>query len=399
MKILITGAKGFVGKNLTEALKNIKDGKNRTRPGLSVEELYLYDTDSAPESLAAYCADCDFVFHFAGVNRPRDTSEFFVDNVGFTEHLLTLLQVRGNTCPVMFASSIQASLEGRFAGSAYGESKIAAERLLFAHAKATGARALVFRLPNLFGKWSRPDYNSVIATFCYRIARGIPITVNDPDVMLDLLYIDDLIATLFDALEGRVTRCDWDGLPAIPSAEGAYCFAPGAHTARLGNIAEMLRGFARLPETLCVPELTEGSLQKQLYSTYLSFLPPEQAAFPLTVRADARGSFTELLKTVSGGQFSVNVSNPGITKGQHWHDSKWELFIVVSGEALIRQRAVGADEVFEHRVSGSAPTAVRMLPGYTHSIINLSPTENLITLMWANEPFDPARPDTFSEPV
>ena len=399
MKILITGAKGFLGKNLTEALKNIRDGKNRTRPELRVEEIYCYDTDSDPAALEQWCADCDFVFHLAGVNRPKDAGEFATGNAGFTEQLLTLLREKGNACPVMLSSSIQASQEGRFAGSPYGASKAEAERLVFAHAAATGATALVFRLPNLFGKWSRPNYNSVVATFCYRLARGEDIEIHDPDVRLELLYVDDLVATLLDALEGRVQRCDWDGLTAVPSPEGVYCFAPGTHEIRLGELAETLRSFTRLPQTLTVPELAEGSLTKKLYSTYLSFIPPEQAAFPLTVRADARGSFTELLKTVTGGQFSVNISNPGVTKGQHWHDSKWELFIVVAGEALIRQRVIGAEEVYEYRVSGKAPTAVPMLPGYTHSIENLSPTEPLITLMWANERFDPAHPDTFAEPV
>ena len=393
MKILITGANGFLGRNLTEALKNIRDGKNRTRPGLRVDALYTFDVGVGDETLSAYCKDCDFVFHLAGVNRPQNDAEFKTGNADLTARLLTLLRSHGNACPVMLSSSIQASLEGRYAGSKYGESKAEAERLVFAHEAETGAKALVYRLPNLFGKWSRPDYNSVIATFCHRLSRGMEITVNDPDVRLDLLYVDDLVGILLDALEGRVVRGE-------PDAAGrVYCVAPGAHTVRLGDIAETLRGFTLLPQTITVPPLPDGSFEKKLYSTYLSFLPPAQAAFPLQVHADARGSFTELLKTEACGQFSVNVSNPGITKGQHWHDSKWELFIVVSGQALIRQRSVTGTEVAEYRVSGDEPTAVRMLPGYTHSIENLSQTEKLITLMWANERFDPARPDTFSEPV
>ncbi len=399
MKLLITGAKGFLGRNLTEALNNIRDGKNRTRPGLSIEELYLYDADTDPALLPGFCADCDFVFHLAGVNRPKEEGEFTAGNVGFTERLLSTLRAQGNACPVMLSSSIQASLTGRYAGSVYGESKAEAERLVFAHAQATGAKVFVFRLPNLFGKWSRPDYNSVVATFCYRIPRGMPITVSDPDALLTLLYADDLVAALLDLLEGRVLRCRCEGAESVPDEAGRYCFAPGAHTVRLGDLADALRSFDRLPETRTVPELPDGSFQKKLYSTYLSFLPPEQAAYPLEAHEDARGSFTELVRTVSCGQFSVNVSNPGVTKGQHWHDSKWELFIVVSGEALIRQRSVGGEQVYEYRVCGERPTAVRMLPGYTHSIENLSQTEKLITLMWANETFDPSHPDTFALPV
>ena len=399
MKILITGAGGFVGKNLTENLKNIRDGKNRTRPGISVEELYLYDIDSDPALLGTYCSSCDFVFHLAGVNRPKDNSEFAMGNAGFTETLLKTLETAGNKCPVMLSSSIQASLTGRYEGSPYGESKAEAERLVFAHAAKTGAKALVFRLPNLFGKWSRPGYNSVVATFCHKIARNEPITVNDPDAELTLLYIDDLIDTLLDALEGKTIHCEHNGIDAVLTPDGAYCHAPGAHTVKLGELAEMLQFFASGTATPALPDLPEGSFTKKLYSTYLSFLPPEKAAQPLNMHTDPRGSFTEVLRTGSCGQFSVNVSNPGITKGQHWHNSKWEYFIVVSGEGLIKQRRVGGEEVYEYRVSGDTPTAVRMLPGYTHSIENLSQTEKLITLMWANERFDPARPDTFAEPV
>ena len=399
MNILITGAKGFLGKNLSEALKNIRDGKNRTRPELKIDGLYFYDTDSDEETLSEYCRDCDFVFHLAGVNRPKEQEEFFSGNVDLTEKLISFLKIHGNRCPVMLSSSIQASRHGRFAGSVYGESKAWAEKLLFEYAQTSGAQALVYRLPNLFGKWSRPDYNSVIATFCYRLPRGLPITVSDPDVRLELLYVDDLVETLLDALEGRVLRCRCEGAEIIRDGNGPYCYAPGAHTVRLGDIVDLIDTFMKLPQTVSVPALADGSFEKKLYSTYLSFLPPEKASFDLLVHADERGSFTELLKTVTGGQFSVNVSNPGITKGQHWHNSKWELFIVVSGEALIRQRAVGSDEVVEYHVSGEKPEAVCMLPGYTHSITNLSAHEKLITLMWANERFDPSYPDTFYEPV
>ena len=399
MKILITGANGFVGRNLTENLKNIRDGKNHTRPGISIEDLFLYDVGSDPAMLETYCRACDFVFHLAGVNRPKDDAEFAAGNAGFTETLLKTLEAAGNNCPVMLSSSIQASLAGRYAGSPYGESKAEAERLAFSHAAKTGAKALVFRLPNLFGKWSRPGYNSVVATFCHKIARGESVTVNDPDAELTLLYIDDLVDTLLNALEGRITPCEHNGVEPVLTPEGRYCHAPGTHTVKLGELAETLRSFASETDTPALPDLPEGSFVKKLYSTYLSYLPPEKAAQPLIMRCDPRGSFTEILRAGSCGQFSVNVSNPGITKGQHWHNSKWEYFIVVSGEALIKQRAVGGDAVYEYRVSGENPTAVRMLPGYTHSIENLSQTEKLITLMWANERFDPARPDTFAEPV
>lgn len=399
MNILITGAKGFVGKNLTETLKNIRDGKNCTRPCLSIGELYLYDADTDPALLAPYCEKCDFVFHLAGVNRPKNDEEFRTGNVDLTEKLLSLLRKAGNVCPVMISSSIQASLSGRFSESVYGRSKADAERLLFDHEKETGAKALVFRLPNLFGKWSRPDYNSVVATYCYRISRGMPITVSDPEVRLQLLYIDDLVDTLLDALEGRVCRCRPEGADMIPDESGVYCYAAGAHSVRLGEIVDLLNVFAATSETITMPELPKDSFEKKLFSTYLSFLPPEQAAYGFTVHEDERGSFTELIKTINCGQFSVNVSKPGITKGQHWHNSKWEIFIVVSGEALIRQRNIGTQQVYEFRVFGSNPTAVRMLPGYTHSIINLSEDEDLVTLMWANEIFDQNRPDTYFEPV
>ena len=399
MKILVTGANGFVGKNLVENLKNIRDGKNRTRPGIAVDALYTYDVDSDPAALSGYCADCDFVFHLAGVNRPKDVSEFSAGNVDFTARLLSLLREHKNTSPVLMTSSIQATLQGRFAGSPYGESKAAAEALVFEGCRAAGAKALVFRLPNLFGKWGRPGYNSVVATFCWQIARGQPITVNDPNAELELLYIDDLIETFLNALEGKVRRCNYsDGVP-VESPDGAYCFAPGAHKVRLGDIADMLQSFSSGNGAIALPEMPAGSFIKKLYAAYLSYLPSQAAVTAFQPRTDERGSFTELIKTAACGQFSVNVSNPGVTKGQHWHNSKWELFIVVSGQALIRQRAVGTDEVLEFRVSGDEPTAVRMLPGYTHSIENLSKTEKLVTLMWANETFDPLHPDTFAEPV
>lgn len=398
MKILVTGAKGFVGKNLTESLKNLRDGKDRTRSALSVEEVMTYDIDSDPAALAEYSGRCDFVFHLAGVNRPQDPAEFTRGNVGFLQTLLSCLREKGNTCPVMLSSSVQASLQGRYAGSPYGESKAEAERVLLAYARETGARPLIYRLPNLFGKWCRPGYNSAVATFCHQAAHGLPLTVNDPSVQLHLLYIDDLVNGLLDALEGRLRPVP-AGEPFQPENPANYYLAGEAHKVTLGEIAALLGQFAAQPQTLTVPEIPDGSFAKKLYSAYLSYLPAEKAAFPLKKNEDARGSFTELLKTVSGGQFSVNVSNPGVTKGQHWHHSKWEFFIVVSGRALIRQRKVGGDEVLEFRVSGEEPTAVHMLPGYTHSIENLSPTEKLITLMWANECFDPSHPDTFFEPV
>lgn len=398
MKILITGAGGFVGRNLAENLKNIRDGKNRTRPDLAVDGIYLFDKEDTEEALADACKDCDFVFHLAGVNRPKDPAEFS-GNADLTLRLLHALRAAGNTCPVMLSSSVQASLTGRYAGSPYGESKRAAERLLFDYEKETGAPVYVFRLPNLFGKWSRPAYNSVVATFCHNIARGLPVTVNDPAAELDLLYIDDLMETLLDLLQEKAVRCDYDGVTSVFSPAGAFCHAPGAHRVSVGEIEALLRGFAAQTPVPVLPDLPEGSFIKKLYSTYLSFLPPELAATKLEAHADSRGSFTELLKTGSCGQVSVNVTEPGVTKGQHWHNSKWEFFIVVSGKGMIRQRSLESDNVYEYEVTGEQPTAVRMLPGYTHSIENLSATEKLITVMWANERFDPARPDTFFLPV
>ena len=398
MRILVTGAKGFAGKNLTESLKNLRDGKDRTRPALIVEEVMTYDIDSDPAALEEYCGRCDFVFHLAGVNRPEDPADFMRGNLGFLQTLLSCLKAKGNRCPVMLSSSVQASLTGRYAGSLYGESKAAAERALLDYAEETGAKALVYRLPNLFGKWCRPGYNSAVATFCHQVANGLPVTVNDPSTELNLLYIDDLVQGLLDALEGRAQPAA-AGDPFQPEDPAGYYIAGDTHTVTLGGIVSLLYRFAAQPETLLVPDIPDGSFAKKLYSAYLSYLPADKVAFPLKRNADERGSFTELLKTEACGQFSVNVSNPGVTKGQHWHHSKWEFFIVVSGQALIRQRKVGGDEVLEFRVNGDAPTAVHMLPGYTHSIENLSETEKLVTLMWANERFDPARPDTFFQPV
>ena len=399
MNILVTGAKGFVGRNLCENLKNIRDGKNRTRPALRVENVFEYDLDTDPALLDEYCAKADFVFNLAGVNRPKEQSEFMQGNFGFASTLLDTLKKHGNTCPVMLSSSIQATLIGRYGQSDYGKSKLAGEELFFAYAKETGAPVLVYRFPNLFGKWCRPNYNSAVATFCHNTAHDLPLTVNDPATELELLYIDDLVEEMLDALEGRPHRCDYDGLAPIFGQDGRYCAAPVTHKVTLGEIVALLDAFKAQPATLLMPEIPAGSFAKKLYSTYLSYLPKEKAAFALKQNTDARGSFTELLKTESCGQFSVNVSLPGITKGQHWHNTKWEFFIVVSGHGLIQQRRVDSEEVLEFEVWGDKPTAVQMLPGYTHNIINLSDSENLVTLMWANERFDPTHPDTFGLPV
>ena len=399
MNILVTGAKGFVGRNLCENLKNIRDGKNRTRPALCVENVFEYDLDTDPELLDEYCAKADFVFNLAGVNRPKEQSEFMQGNFGFASTLLDTLKKHGNTCPVMLSSSIQATLIGRYGQSNYGKSKLAGEELFFAYAKETGAPVLVYRFPNLFGKWCRPNYNSAVATFCHNTANDLPLTVNDPATELELLYIDDLVEEMLDALEGHPHRCDYDGLAPVFGQEGRYCAAPVTHKVTLGEIVALLDTFKAQPATLLMPEIPAGSFAKKLYSTYLSYLPGEKAAFALKQNTDARGSFTELLKTENCGQFSVNVSLPGITKGQHWHNTKWEFFIVVSGHGLIQQRRVDSDEVLEFEVWGDTPTAVQMLPGYTHNIINLSDSENLVTLMWANEQFDPSHPDTFGLPV
>lgn len=399
MRILITGAKGFVGKNLTENLKNIRDGKNRTRPELRIEEIYEYDIDGTPEELDDYCARADFVFNLAGVNRPKDPAEFRAGNFGFASRLLDLLKKHNNTCPVMLSSSIQATLAGRFGTSEYGLSKRAGEELFFAYGEETGARVLIYRFPNIVGKWVRPNYNSAVGTFCNNIANDLPITVNDPSVELEMLFIDDLVEELFDALEGREHRCEFDGVNTVFTESGRYCAAPVTHKATLGYIVECLKKFHDQPRTLVIPEIPDGSFEKKLYSMYLSYLPKEKIAFPLKMNIDARGSFTELLKTEKCGQVSVNISKPGITKGQHWHNSKWEFFIVVSGHGLIEERRIGTDEVLRFEVSGERIEAVHMLPGYTHNIINLSDTEDLVTVMWANEQFDPAHPDTFGEKV
>ena len=395
MKILVTGARGFVGRNLCENLRNIQTGKNRTR-SLAIEEIFAYDLDTDPALLDSWCEQADFVFNLAGVNRPKEPSEFMEGNFGFASTLLDTLRRHGNACPVMLSSSIQATLIGRYGQSDYGTSKLAGENLFFDYGRQTGAPVLVYRFPNLFGKWCRPNYNSVVATFCHNIAHDLPIQINDRSAGLELLYIDDLVEEMLDALEGHPHRCDYDGLTPVPAAEGKYCFCPVTHRATLGELADLLYAFADQPKTLVMPQIPAGSLAKKQYSTYLSYLPKEKAAFPLKMNVDDRGSFTELLRTENCGQVSVNISRPGITKGQHWHNTKWEFFMVVSGHGLIQQRRVDSDEVLEFEVSGETIEAVHMLPGYTHNIINLSETENLVTVMWANEPFDPGHPDTFA---
>ncbi len=411
MKILVTGAAGFVGKNLVENLKNIRDNKNRTRPALQIEGIYEYDVNNTPEDLDRFCADCDFVFNLAGVNRPKDPKEFKEGNFGFASTLLDTLKKHDNKCPVMLSSSLQATLAGRFGTSEYGLSKRDGEELFFNYAKETGATVYVYRFPNLVGKWVRPNYNSAVGTFCNNIANDLPITVNDPSVVLEMLFIDDLIEEMYDAMEGHPHRAEYpktdevidgvkyDGLTPRPLADGRYCYAPVTHKATLGEIVDLLHTFRDQPKTLIMPAIPNGSFAKKLYSMYLSYLPKEKTIFDLEMKCDARGSFTELMKTVDHGQFSVNILKPGITKGQHWHNSKWEFFIVVAGHGLIQERKIGTDEIIEFEVSGDKIQAVHMLPGYTHNIINLSETENLVTVMWANEIFDPNRPDTFFEPV
>lgn len=398
MKILVTGAKGFVGKNLVCALNNLKDGKDRTLPELTIDAVYEYDIENTAAELDEYCAQADFVFNLAGVNRPKDSEEFKKGNFGFASQLLETLKKHGNKCPVMLSSSIQATLIGRYDGE-YGRSKKAGEDLFFDYAKETGAKVLVYRFPNLFGKWCKPNYNSVVATFCYNTANDLPITVNDRATELELLYIDDLIFEMCDALEGKEHRAEFDGVNTVLSESGKYCAAPITHRVTLGEIADLLETFGAQSKTLVVPEMPENSFAKKLYSTYLSYLPKEKIAIPLKMNADARGSFTELLKAEKCGQISVNISKPGITKGEHWHNTKWEFFIVVSGRALIEERKIGTDEVLKFEVSGEKIEAVHMLPGYTHNIINLSDTEDLVTVMWANEAFNPARPDTYFEKV
>ena len=399
MRILVTGAKGFVGKNLCEALKNIRDGKDHTRSALRIEEVFEYDIDSTPEQLDEWCKKTDFVFNLAGVNRPKDQSEFMEGNFGFASVLLETLKRTHNTCPVMLSSSQQASLSGRFGNSEYGRSKKAGEDLFLDYQKETGAKVLVYRFPNLFGKWCRPNYNSAVATFCNNIANDLPIMVNDPTVVLELLYIDDLVSEMLDALEGLEHRCEFRGLDVLPKSDGRYCYCPITHQVTLGRIVDLIRSFADQPRTLVIPEIPHGSFAKKLYSTYLSYLPKEKVSFPLKMNNDDRGSFTELIHTLNCGQVSINISKPGITKGQHWHNTKWEFFIVVSGHGLIQERKVGSDEVLEFEVSGEKIEAVHMLPGYTHNIINLSKTENLVTVMYCNEIFDPNCPDTYFEKV
>ncbi|MGM9642809.1 MAG: NAD-dependent epimerase/dehydratase family protein [Eubacteriales bacterium] len=398
MKVLVTGSNGFVGRNLCASLKNIKDGKDGTRPSLKIDEVFEYDVDTDAALLDEYCRECDFVFNLAGVNRPQNAEDFMQGNFGFVSTLLDTLKKHGNTCPVMLSSSIQATCIGRYDGD-YGRSKKEGEELVFAYGAQTGARVLVYRFPNLFGKWCRPNYNSAVATFCNNIANDLPIRVSNRAVLLELLYIDDLVTEMLDALEGREHHCEFDGIETVLREDGKYCAAPTTHKVTLGEIVDLLDGFKAQTSTLLMPEIPEGSFAKKLYSTYLSYLPKQKAAFPLKMNCDDRGSFTELLKTEKCGQFSVNISKPGITKGRHWHHTKWELFIVVSGRGLIRQRKIGTDEVLNFEVSGDKIEAVHMLPGYTHSIINLSETEDLVTLMWANEQFDPRHPDTYFEAV
>ena len=428
MNILVTGAKGFVGKNLCAQLKNIRDGKARNygiQPalrqaqgpvaepvpepaegvealvpvGLSIDEVFEYDLDSTPEQLDAWCRDCDFVFNLAGVNRPQNASEFMEGNFGFASTLLDTLRKHGNTCPVMLSSSQQASLTGRFGNSEYGRSKKAGEDLFLKYGEDTGAKVLVYRFPNLFGKWCRPNYNSAVATFCNAFANDLPYTVNDPSVELELLYIDDLVDEMIACLRGEEHRCEFEGLDVVPAADGRYCYVPVTHKIALGEIVELLKSFAAQPQTLLIPEIPAGSFAKKLYSTYLSYLPKEKVAFPVKMNIDDRGSFTELIHTLNAGQVSINISKPGITKGQHWHNTKWEFFIVVAGHGLIQERKLGTDEVIEFEVNGDNIQCVHMLPGYTHNIINLSQTENLVTVMWANELFDSNKPDTYFEPV
>ncbi len=411
MNILVTGAKGFAGRNIVENLKCIRDGKNRTRPDLKIDEIYEYDLENTTEELDQFCAKADWVCHFAGVNRPKDPEEFKTGNFGFTSTLLKKLKKHQNKAPIMISSSLQATLAGRFGNSEYGQSKLAGEGLMFSYGQETGVSVYVYRFPNLVGKWVRPNYNSAVGTFCNNIANDLPIQVNDPSVELEMLFIDDLMEELFDCMEGHPHRCEYpktgetvdgviyDGLTPLPVEDGRYCYAPATHKATLGQIVDLLHTFHDQPKTLIMPAIPSGSFEKKLYSMYLSYLPREKVAFDLKMNCDDRGSFTALLKTADHGQVSVNISKPGITKGQHWHNSKWEFFIVVSGHGLIQERKIGTDEIIEFEVSGEKIQAVHMLPGYTHNIINLSETKNLVTLMWANELFDPNKPDTFFEIV
>lgn len=399
MKILVTGAKGFVGRNLCANLRNIQEGKDRRFPELSIEAVFEYDLDSTPEELDKWCAEADFVFNLAGVNRPQNQEEFMQGNFGFASILLDTLKKHKNTCPVMLSSSQQASLTGRFGNSEYGRSKKAGEDLFLEYGKETGAKVLVYRFPNLFGKWCRPNYNSAVATFCNAFANDLPYTVNDPSVELELLYIDDLFDEMMACLEGKEHHCEFEGLEVLPKEDGRYCYCPITHKITLGGIVDLLKSFVEQPKTLTIPEIPNGSFAKKLYSTYLSYLPKEKVAFPLKMNVDDRGSFTELVHTLNCGQVSINISKPGITKGQHWHNTKWEFFIVVSGHGLIQERKLGTDEVIEFEVSGDNIQCIHMLPGYTHNIINLSDTENLVTVMYCNEVFDASHPDTFFEKV
>ena len=412
VRILVTGSNGFVGRNLVWNLKELRDGKNGTRPDLTITEIYGYDVGSTQETLNAACKRCDFVFNLAGVNRPKETAEFMEGNYGFASVLLDTLKAQGNTCPIMLASSVQASLSGRFAGSEYGKSKLAGEELFFRYAEETGAKVLVYRFPNLFGKWCKPNYNSAVATFCHAVANDLDYTVNDPNTELELLYIDDLVNEMLDALEGKEHRCNYlqdelhNGLEAVENHTGRYCYVPVTYHETLGEIIRLLNSFKQMPVTLRLPEIPKDSFAKKLYSTYLTYLPPSKMAYSFKSNVDSRGNFTELIRTLNCGQISINVAKPGITRGEHWHNSKWEIFIVVSGHGLIRMRRIGIDPetvqeypVIEFEVTGEQMKAVQMLPGYTHSIINLSRTENLVTVMWANEIFDPEYPDTFHEPV
>lgn len=398
MNILVTGAKGFLGRNLVEFLKNIRDGKDY-RYDLHIHKIYEYDLDSTLDELDTYCTDCDFVFHFAGVNRPKDIDEFMMGNVGSGKMLLDALKRHNNRCPIVLSSSVQATLIGRYSESDYGKSKLAGEELLFKYSSETGVNVNIYRFPNIFGKWCRPNYNSVVATFCYQIANDLPIQVNDRSTELEFVYIDDLIEEMIFALQGKPHTCDYDGLEPTSNEQGKYRYVPITQKVTLGEMVDLLYRFHDQPQTLIMPEFLNGSFEKKLYSTYLTYLPEKKISFPLKMNCDARGSFTELLKTDKCGQFSVNISKPGIIKGQHWHNSKWEFFIVVSGHGLVQERKIGTDEVMEFEVFGDQIKAVHILPGYTHNIINLSNTENLVTVMWANEQFDPDRPDTFREEV
>lgn len=412
MKVLVTGSNGFVGRNLVWNLKEIRDGKNRTRPNLIITEIYGFDIDSDPSALDEACERVDFVFNLAGVNRPKEMSEFVEGNYGFADRLLETLKAHHNTCPVMLSSSSQASLAGRFANSEYGKSKLLGEELFFKYAEETGAKVLVYRFPNLFGKWCKPNYNSAVATFCNAVANDLDYTVNDPKTELELLYIDDLVNEMLDALEGKEHHCEYprddnhDGLEAQASADGRYCYVPTTYRATLGEIVDLLHTFKAMPQSLFMPEIPEGSFAKKLYSTYLSYLPASKMVYNFKSNVDNRGNFTELIRTLNCGQVSINVAKPGITRGQHWHNSKWEIFIVVSGHGLIQERRIGIDPetkegypIIEFEVTGEQMKAVQMLPGYTHNIINLSKTEDLVTVMWANEMFDESNPDTFYEPV